>query len=494
VLPKTLSNVYVNALLVATMTSETPYQITPSFALKLLDAMADGVFTLDQKGLITAWNPAMQRISGYSPQEAIGRNCQLLQFNRCFGVQCPIDFSECGIFEHGRVDAQECFMRHKDGHDIPIMKSARLVKDEQGRTIGVVETVSDLTELQRTRQRLAEADRKLGERHRLRNIIGKSRIMQNVLAAVEAAAASDATVLIQGESGTGKELVAGAIHHNSARSSGPLITVNCSTLSEMLLESELFGHVRGAFTGAIRDRMGRFEEADGGTVFLDEIGDISPFIQVKLLRVLQEKEVERVGDSRKRKIDIRVITATHHPLLELVRKGTFREDLYYRLKVFPIEIPPLRARRQDIPLLSQHFIQVQNKQTGKNIQRLSGDAMRLLMDYQWPGNVRELENAIEHAFVLVQHPDTINVFDLPVEIRMAEYHQTETTFRFQPPADTPPKKLTPASLTALLEQCDWNKAAVARQTGVNRTTIWKYMKKWGIPLKTTDRPEGTDAG
>ncbi|MFP4445752.1 MAG: sigma-54 interaction domain-containing protein [Desulfosudaceae bacterium] len=458
--------------------------ITPSFAVKLFESMADGVFTLDQNGCITSWNPAMQRISGYEPGEAIGQKCQLLKFNRCFGNQCPVDFSECGIFDHGRIDSQECFMRHKDGYDVPIMKSVRLVRDENSTVIGVVETVTDLTELKRTRQQLAEADRKLGERHRLDNIIGKSEVMQKVFAAVEAAAASDATILIQGESGTGKELVAGAIHHNSARSAGPLVTVNCSALSESLLESELFGHVKGAFTGAVRDRAGRFEEADGGTIFLDEVAEISPFIQVKLLRVLQQREVERVGDSRKRKMDIRILTATNKNLLDLVKKGEFREDLYYRLKVFPIQIPPLKARKQDIPLLAHNFIQAQNQLTGKQVQGLSADAMRLLMDYQWPGNVRELENAIEHAFVLSQQDDTINVFDLPVEIRMAEYHQPDP---HRPVSSVQVQKMTASSLTALLHECDWNKAAVARRTGMNRTTIWKYMKKWDIPLKAPYR-------
>jgi len=461
--------------------------ITPSFAVKLFESMADGVFTLDQNGCITSWNPAMQRISGYEPGEAVGQKCQLLKFNRCFGNQCPVDFSECGIFEHGRIDSQECFMRHKQGHDVPIMKSVRLVRDENGTVIGVVETVTDLTELKRTRQQLAEADRKLGERHRLNNIIGKSEVMQKVFAAVEAAAASDATILIQGDSGTGKELVAGAIHHNSARSAGPLVTVNCSALSESLLESELFGHVKGAFTGAVRDRAGRFEEADGGTIFLDEVAEISPFIQVKLLRVLQQREVERVGDSRKRKMDIRILTATNKNLLGLVKKGEFREDLYYRLKVFPIQIPPLKARKQDIPLLAHNFIQAQNQLTGKQVHGLSADAMRLLMDYQWPGNVRELENAIEHAFVLSQQEDTINVFDLPVEIRMAEYHQPPPPDPHRPASSGPVPKMTASSLTALLHECDWNKAAVARRTGMNRTTIWKYMKKWDIPLTAPHR-------
>ncbi|MFP4446922.1 MAG: sigma-54 interaction domain-containing protein [Desulfosudaceae bacterium] len=469
--------------------------ITPKFAVNILEAIADGVFTLDKEGAITSWNPAMERITGYSAEEALGQPCHLMEFSECFGKTCPTGFAECGIFEYGRVDAKECFMRHKDGYDVPIMKSARLVKDEKNAVIGVVETVTDLTELKRTRRQLAEADRKLGERHRLNNLIGKSEAMQKVFTAVEAAAASDATILIQGESGTGKELVAGAIHHNSTRSTRPMVTVNCSALSESLLESELFGHVKGAFTGAVRDRRGRFEEADGGTVFLDEIAEISPFIQVKLLRVLQEREVERVGDSRQRKVNIRIVAATNRVLLDQVQKGEFREDLYYRLKVFPIQVPPLRQRKEDIPLLTQHFIEAQNRQTGKQIKGVSADTMRLLMDYNWPGNVRELEHAIEHAFVLCDLTGIIEAFDLPVEIRRADYQAAGLTSRANRPAFEPAafpdrspvrsrlKNLNRQALVELLVACGWNKAEAARQLGVSRTAVWKYMKKFDIPLQ-----------
>jgi len=370
------------------------------FVNQIIDSMADGVFTMDVKGRISSWNRSMEGISGYTAQEALGQTCQLLQCSRCFGKECPAGIEKCRIIENGTSGAKECQLRHKVGHDVPIIKNASVVKDENGNIIGVVETVTDLTELNRARQKAEEASLRLGEIHSLNNIIGKSRAMQRVFAAIKAAAASDATILIQGESGTGKELVAGAIHYNSERREAPLVTVNCSALSETLLESELFGHVKGAYTGAVRDRMGRFEEAREGTIFLDEIGELSPFIQVKLLRVLQEREIERVGESRKRKIDIRIITATHQELYAKVREGHFREDLYYRLKVFPIQLPPLRGHKEDIPLLASHFINRMNKKTAKQIRSMSQPALRLFMDYPWPGNVRELENAIEHAFVL----------------------------------------------------------------------------------------------
>ena len=452
------------------------------FLNQVIAAIADGVFTLDDKGQITSWNYAMERISGISSNDAIGKTCAILNFNRCFGGICPADLKACGILKHGSSEAKECTMLHKDGHEISVIKNANVVKNEDGNIIGIVETITDLTELNNARRKAEEATRRLQERHRLGNIIGKSSNMQQVYSAIKAAAASNATILIQGESGTGKELVAGAIHYNSELAEKPLITVNCSALSESLLESELFGHVKGAFTSAIRDRMGRFEEANDGTIFLDEIGELSPFIQVKLLRVIQEREIERVGESRKRKINIRIIAATNKDTYDLVRKGVFREDLYYRLKVFPIHIPPLRERKEDIPLLINHFIHIHNQETGKHIRNASPDVMRIIMDYHWPGNVRELENAIEHAFVLCDR-DQIAVNDLPVEIREAGYRPVQTPG--EPILKETPRrreKLSRESLLELLDACDWNKAEVGRQAGLSRTAIWKYMKKWEIPL------------
>ena len=453
------------------------------FVNQIIDSMADGVFTMDAYGRISSWNRSMQSISGYTAQEAMGKTCELLRFSRCFGKGCPADINKCGIMVHRSYEVKECLMQHKDGHDVPVIKNASVVRDEKQNIIGVVETVTDLTELNRARQKADEAALRLGEIHRLDNIIGKSQAMRNVFTAIKAAASSDATVLVQGESGTGKELVAGAIHYNSERKDKPLITVNCSALSESLLESELFGHVKGAYTGAIRDRTGRFEEVQGGTIFLDEIGELSPFIQVKLLRVLQEREIERVGESRKRKVDIRIITATHQDLYSRVQQGYFREDLYYRIKVFPINLPLLRKRKEDLPLLISHFIKTQNRKTGKQIQGVSQAALRILMDYPWPGNVRELENAIEHAFVLCTG-ERINPFDLPVEIRQSEYPASFSAISEKlSSSPVPRKRLSKEVLLNLLDECDWNKAEVGRRAGRSRTAIWKYMKKWEIPLK-----------
>jgi len=453
------------------------------FVNQIFDSMADGVFTLDSEGRISSWNRSMERISGYTAGEALGKTCQLLQCSRCFGKQCPSGIEKCKIFESGASEAKECQLQHKDGSLVSVIKNASVVKDETDQIIGVVETVTDLTELNQARQRAELATLRLTEMHRLDNIIGKSHAMQQVFSAINAAAASDATILIQGESGTGKELVAGAIHYNSERKSAPLVTVNCSALSETLLESELFGHVKGAYTGALRDRAGRFEEAQGGTLFLDEIGELSPFIQVKLLRVLQEREVERVGDSRKRKIDIRVITATHQNLYAKVREGYFREDLYYRLKVFPIALPPLREKKDDLPLLISYFLKQMNQKTGKSIQGMSQAAMRMLMNHNWPGNVRELENAIEYAYVLCNRQQ-IELTDLPSEIRKTD--DPAACPEIPATAERPSvrrKKLTKEMLIDLLDECDWNKAEVGRRVGLSRTAIWKYMKKWDIPLQ-----------
>ncbi|MGD8846493.1 MAG: sigma 54-interacting transcriptional regulator [Desulfobacteraceae bacterium] len=453
------------------------------FINRIIDSMADGVFTMDAQGYISSWNPAMERISGYTAREALGKTCQLLQCSRCFGKNCPANIQKCRIIEQGHAEAKECQLRHKEGHDVEVIKNASVVRDDQDNIVGVVETITDLTELKRARKRAESAMLRLGELHRMDNIIGKSRAMQKVYSAISAAAASEATILIQGESGTGKELVAGAIHYNGDRRDRPLVSVNCSALAETLLESELFGHVKGAFTGASRDRIGRFEEATGGTIFLDEIGELSPYIQVKLLRVLQEREIERVGDSKKRKIDIRVIAATHRDLYAKVREGLFREDLYYRLKVFPIRLPTLRERRGDTPLLANHFIGLLNTRTGKQIKGLSPSALRALMDYCWPGNVRELENAIEHAFVLCNR-EQIDIDDLPMEIRQPD----DATASMEPPAvplsgGRKRKKLSKQKLLDLLEACEWNKAEVGRRAGLSRTAIWKYMKKWNIPLQ-----------
>ncbi len=322
-----------------------------------------------------------------------------------------------------------------------------------------------------------------------RHLIGRESSLGEVYRMIRLAAESQVNVMVSGESGTGKELVADAIHTLSERSDGPLIKVNCSSLSESLLESELFGHVRGAFTGAYRDKPGKIEQAHGGTLFLDEIGEISPALQVKLLRVLQEKTIERVGDNRPIPVDMRIIAATNQNLQALIKEGRFREDFYYRLNVFPIALPALRERRLDIPLLSDHFIRRFNESTGKQVKGLGRNALSMLMHYPWPGNIRELQNAIEHAFVLVRGP-VIEAGDLPPTVREhpqdGSGNQAMDTLAGAPyPSDKLQRKgrrlqITKTQMEEALAANDWNQTRTAKTLGISRVSLWRKMKKLGL--------------
>ena len=317
--------------------------------------------------------------------------------------------------------------------------------------------------------RVAEMEGELRGRYNLHNIVGKSHKLQRIFRLLDELMNTDTTVLITGETGTGKELIAKALHYGGVRAAKPMVTVNCSALPENLLESELFGHVKGAFTGASKDRVGRFQAAHGGTIFLDEVGDIPPNLQLKLLRVLQEKTFERVGDSTTYQVDVRVIAATNCDLKKKVSLGEFREDLYYRLKVLEIALPPLRERREDIPLLINHFLTLFNKSYNKSIEGISQDALKIFMIYPWPGNVRELQHAIEHAFVLCNSP-TITLEHLPAEIK--DYSPQEVPA----PADRPKiSSLQPPDILQALVKTGWNKAKAARLLGISRPTLYQLI-------------------
>jgi two-component system response regulator HydG len=307
-------------------------------------------------------------------------------------------------------------------------------------------------------------------------IIGKDPQMQNIYRLIEDIAPTDATVLIQGESGTGKELVARAIHQQSPRKDKPFVVINCSAYPATLLESELFGHEKGAFTGAIRQKTGRFEQADGGTVFLDEIGEIAPSAQIKLLRVLQSQKFERIGGEKTLSVNVRILAATNKDLIKEVANGSFREDLFYRLNVIPIHLPPLRKRRNDIPLLARHFLRRFAVEQNKEIQDFSSEAMRLLLDYPWPGNVRELENSTEHTAVLAKQ-STVEISDLPSAIRDTAapvFSETPgTIFENE-------RKL----LLEVLSECGWNKKKAALQLGISRSTLYEKIKKYQINKPT----------
>ncbi len=317
---------------------------------------------------------------------------------------------------------------------------------------------------------------RLVERHRLEGIIGESGRMQEVLALVKQVAPSDATVLIRGESGTGKELIARAIHFNSSRAAGPLVTLNCAALPEQLLESELFGHEKGAFTGAVAQRKGRFERADGGSIFLDEIGDLAPTLQVKLLRVLQERQFERLGGNRTLAVDVRILTATHRDLEQALRDGTFREDLYYRLNVVTIQVPPLRERREDIPLLLDHFLRKFAQKNRREVTGLTAAARDALLRYDYSGNVRELENIVERA-VLLCRGQVIDLEDLPVALRPEEQGATEPESRRLPDLLA---SIERQAIRVALERHGGIQTQAAAELGISERVLRYKMKKYGL--------------
>ncbi len=313
--------------------------------------------------------------------------------------------------------------------------------------------------------------------YRFSNIIGKSRRLKQVQDLVESAAPSDATILIQGESGTGKELIARAIHAHSGRSSGPFVAINCGALPESLLESELFGHVKGAFTGAQFNKAGLFEEAEGGTIFLDEVGETTQATQVKLLRVLQEQEIRRVGDTKTIKTNARVVAATNQELMGRVREGKFREDLYYRLNVISIDVPALRERIEDLPLLAAHFLEKHAAKSGRAPRELSPAALALMERYPWPGNIRELENTIERAVILSKEP-TIGPADLPPSVRAG--HETRGLAKSLDPGEMTLEELERTYIVAVIERFAGNQAAAAGALGISRTTLWRKLKSYGL--------------
>ncbi|MGD8453377.1 MAG: sigma 54-interacting transcriptional regulator [Phycisphaerae bacterium] len=427
--------------------------------------------TLDDHGNVIGINSAACRLLEISKAEALSHGCPCLlgeeicapgsRLRESIAKRQPTHFDEVTVETHAgqrRVFA---------------MRSVVFREGEREARGGVV-IFRDVTELVSLR-------RDLGERYRLHNIMGKSKAIQDVFELVEEVADSNATVLVEGDTGTGKELVARAIHHLGPRGAGPFVPVNCSALSESLLESELFGHTRGAFTGASRDKRGRFETASGGTIFLDEIGDISANIQIKLLRVLQERTIERVGDERPIAVDIRVIAATNRPLMELVSSGDFRQDLYYRLRVVPIRLPKLSERRADIPLLAQHFVERFRERTGREIDGLDEDALALVLDHPWPGNVRELENAIEYAFVKARR-GLIRPRHLPPELLRREGLVAEPLAK-DPPASSRARgrsDVLPERVREVLAAAGWNIAKAARRLGISRTTLYKRMSEFGI--------------
>jgi PAS domain S-box-containing protein len=427
----------------------------------ILDSINDGVFTVDGDFLVTSFNKAAETITGVSEGEALGRPCwEVFRADICEG-ECALKQT---ISTARPVINKPVHILTAGGRGVPISVSTALLKDRRGRVMGGVESFRDLSLVEELRK---EVER----RYSFRDMLSENHKMREIFQLLPLVAESDSTVLVVGESGTGKELMARAIHQLSPRSARPLVAVNCGALPDTLLESELFGYVAGAFTGARGDRPGRIEAARGGTLFLDEIGDVSPALQVRLLRVLQEKTFERLGSNSPMRADVRFIAATHRDLQAEVRRGTFREDLYYRLNVVQIAIPPLRERREDVPLLARHFVSKLNRLRGRDVQDIAPEAMERLMRHDWPGNVRELENAIEHAFILCRQGVILPEY-LPASIGGKPLSA--------PSAIEGARAIKEAELSlirAALERHGGNRSAAARELGIHKTTLWRKLRR-----------------
>lgn len=444
---------------------------------KIVSTMSDGLILVDPDGNIVMVNQAFERLTGFAAEEVVGNPCTMLNCDACEVSRKNGQDNWCTLFDRGRDVRKNCVIMKKDGTYLQVIKNATLLRDDEGNQIGAIETMTDISRLNRLDQELERLSRQLDDSGGFHGIIGKSSAIQNVFDIMTKAAQSHAPVIIYGESGTGKELVARAIHQIGRRKDGPFVQLNCSALNESLLESELFGHTKGAFTGAYRHRQGRFEAADGGDFFLDEIGDVPLSIQVKLLRVLETQRFERVGDHRPISVDVRIITATHKNLEEMIARNEFRQDFYFRINVIPIHIPPLRERLADIPLLVRFFIQQLNRMTGKKIGGIEPEVMDLFMAYQWPGNVRELKSALEYAFVISEQ-QLISIEHLPFQIKQCPVEEDE--------ANTPRRRKSPDEKKALIEalkQTSGNQSRAAKLLGVNRVTVWNRMKKYNIELK-----------
>ena len=445
----------------------------------VVQTMLDGLMVVDPEGIILSVNNAFETLTGYREDELIGQSCKILECNSCFQSRAMGGVKHCQLFNEGAVRHKRCTLKRKDGSPVHVLKNAAVLKDKDGVVVGGVENLADCTDLIDRDRVITSLRRELSIEESFEGIIGKSAPMQQVFDLIQSSADSGAPVAIQGESGTGKELVATAIHRLGRRAQGPFVKVNCAALNESLLESELFGHVKGAFTGADRSRKGRFEAAHGGDILLDEIGDIPLSTQVKLLRVLQEQEIEKVGDHKPLSIDVRIITATNKDLKKLMEEGRFREDLYYRVGVIPVYLPPLRERREDIPLLIDAFISRIRLKSPKNITAMNEAALERLVNYDWPGNIRELINAIEYAFVLCPGHEILPNHLPPNIIGKNRYPQAK------PPKGERGRSAQKEAILDALKKTDGNKTEAAAILGISRVTLWKRLKEFDIQVNRT---------
>ncbi len=437
--------------------------------MAILDSVNEGVFTVDPDWRISAFNHAAERITGVTRDQAVGsRCCDVFRASVC-EANCPLRRT----MESGTpVLNATAHIINADGDRVPIRIGTSLLREGDGSIIGGVETFQDLTQVE-------QLQKELEHRYTFEDIVGRSPAMTRLFEILPQVADSSSTVLIEGPSGTGKELFARAIHNLSPRKDGPFVPVNCAALPDTLLESELFGHKAGAFTDAKRDKPGRFALAQGGTIFLDEIGDVSPAMQVRLLRVLQERVVEPLGGVEPVPVDVRVIAATNRDLGKLLQAGDFREDLYYRVRVVHLELPGLAERREDIPLLIDHLIVKFNRLQGKHIAGVSDEVLARLMEHDYPGNVRELENIIEQAFVLCRG-GLIELNHLPPELRPSS---TAGPTAGQPMSLDAIEKLF---ITEALQRRRGSRKLAARDLGINVSTLYRKIKTLGIDTPETD--------
>jgi PAS domain S-box-containing protein len=435
----------------------------PRFFPIIFQSIPHGIFTVDEHGRITSFNQAAEQITGFPAAEAVGKRCyDVFRADIC-QQDCPLKRS---VRTMEKTENREVTILTKDGQKLVISISTAAMADEAGNVLGGVEMFRDLSQV-------IELRKKLEKSYVFEGIVSKNLQMQKIKERLPLFAASPSTVLIEGASGTGKDLVARAIHNLSPRKDGPFITVNCSALPDNLLESELFGYVKGAFTDAKKDKPGRFQLAHTGSILLDEIGEISAAVQVKLLRVLQQREFEPLGATRTVKVDVRVIAATNKDLEDAVKKGSFRDDLYYRLNVIRMKIPALSERREDIPLLVNHFMVHFNRLQAKNVTKISEPALAALMTAPLPGNIRELENAIEYAFVICQG-DSIELHHLPPqysEIKRQSHDVSKVVLFESAERDV---------IRSVLKRNQGNRTRAARELGISRQTLWRKMNRLGL--------------
>ncbi len=432
----------------------------------ILESIGEGVFTVDKNFRINFFNKAAERITGYQRQEIIGKFCKHVFRSKLCYTDCPIALA---LRSGKSIYDFESHIQTKTGSAKPIKLNSAVLYDETADPQGGIISFRDISEL--------AALKSMDSESKFHGVIGHSKPMREIFELIKEIAESNAPVFIHGESGTGKEMIANAVQITSERKGGPYIKVNCSVFPSNLLGSELFGHVKGAFTDAIKDRPGRFEVADKGTIFLDEVAEMPLQMQLQLLRVLQEGSFERVGESTTRKVDVRVISATNINTEEALKKGTLREDLFYRLSVIPIEVPPLRKRMDDLIPLVKYFLDKFSAMYKKEITDIDDRAMDLLQNYNWPGNVRELENVLEYSFVRTNNSNIIEASKLPSNIRESKntYSFGIKEKHFHPSDDE-----EAAQLLTLLEKNHWNKTQVAKIMGIGRTTLWRKMKKYGV--------------